>query len=133
MLRSLDRMDAAFRLGSAAPAAGPRILIGRRAAGAGHASDRQKTRRDEWMRRHICKLVNRLDLLARNVRERIELQPGAVVLDDGNLGSKTALKTLAPVDPGAERRQRPRQRLHFADPAASIGIGEPQFTIGILA
>ena len=39
------RVDAAFRLGPAAPAAGARILIGRGPAGAGHAADRQITRR----------------------------------------------------------------------------------------
>src|ERR1700737_5633104 len=108
-------MDAAFCLGSAAPAAGPRILIGRGPAGAGHAPDRQITQCCERMRRQFCERVNRLDLFARDVCEWIEFQPEAVVLDDRNRSAEATLKALAPVDPGAERRQSPRQRL---DPPA---------------
>src|SRR6266481_9811991 len=84
---------------SAAPAARARIFIGRCPAGAGHAADRQKTRSHERMRRQFCGCVDRLDLFAGNICEWIEFQPDAVLLDDGNGGTKTALKTLAPVDP----------------------------------
>src|SRR5882672_2811527 len=125
MLGSLDRMDAAFCLGPAAPAAGAGILIRRGPAGAGHTPDRQETRCDKWMRRQLCKRVDRLDVLAGNVGERIEFQPDAVFLDHRQVGTEAALKTLASVDPGRERRQRAGQRLDFANPAAGVGIGEP--------
>src|SRR3979411_3507677 len=85
------------------------------------------------MRRQVRKRVDRLDLFAGGVCEWIEFQPDAVILDDRYRGAEAALKALAPVDPGAERRQRPRQRLDFPYPAACIGIGEPQFAIRILA
>src|SRR5258706_4628754 len=100
-------MDAAFRLGSATPAAGAQVFIGRGPAGAGHAPDRQITRRSERMRRQVCEPVDRLDLFARGIRKWIEFQPAAVLLDDGNRRAEPALETLAAVDPGAERRQCP--------------------------
>ena len=55
------------------------------------------------MRRQFGELVDRLDLFTRHVGERIEFQFRAVVLDDGDLGARAALKTLASVDPGRER------------------------------
>src|SRR6202790_3444558 len=85
------------------------------------------------MRRQLCKSVDRLDLFARDVGEWIEFQPGAVLLDDSYRGAEATLKPLAPVDPAAKRRQGARQRLHFADAAGSVGIGEPQFALRILA
>src|SRR5436309_9162339 len=88
LLRSLDRMDAAFRLGPAAPAARTRIFIRRGPAGAGHAPDRQVAGRCERMRRQFCQRVDRLDLFARDVCERIEFQPDAVLLDQRDFGAK---------------------------------------------
>src|SRR3977135_3498764 len=114
-------MHAAFCLGSAAPAAGPRILIGRGPAGAGHAPDRQITQFCERMWRPVRKRGDFLAPLAWGGFEWIEFQPDAVILDDRYRGAEAALKALAPVDPGAERCQRPRQRLAFPYPAASIG------------
>src|SRR5260370_2837252 len=111
-------MDAAFCLGSAAPTACPRIFIGRGPAGAGHAPDRQKTRRGEWMRRQFCKCVDRFDRFARDVCEWIEFQPDAVLFDHRNIGAQATLKTLASVNPGAERRQSPRQWLTLPPAAA---------------
>ena len=51
----------------------------------------------------------------------------------GICGAQTALEAFAPVDPAVKRRERPLQRFHFTNPATRIGIGEPQFTICILA
>src|SRR5438445_4508655 len=133
VLGSFRGVNAAFRLGSAAPAAGTGVLVRRSPARTRHASDRQIAGGGQRMRRQFGELVDRLDLFARHVGERIEFQLRAVVLDDGNLGARAALKTLASVDPGRERLERPRQRFHLADTAAGIGIGEPQFAIGILA
>src|SRR6476646_3765080 len=96
-------MDATFSLGLAAPAAGTRIFAGRRPARARHAADRKVTRGDQRMRRQFCHLVDRLDLLARNIGERVELQFRAVVLDNRYLSPRATLKTLASVDPGRER------------------------------
>src|SRR5438477_11570192 len=121
VLRSLRRVDATFCLGSAAPTAGARVLVRRRPAGAGHAADRHETRCDQRMRRQVCQFIDRLDLVARGIGERIEFQPDTVLLDDGNVGADATLKTLASVDPGRERLQRARQRLDFADAAAGIG------------
>src|SRR4051794_36282765 len=45
VLRSLDGVDAAFRLRPAAPAAGARVFVRLGAAGARHAPDREVTRR----------------------------------------------------------------------------------------
>src|SRR3954470_19424556 len=106
VLRSLDSVDTAFRLRPAAPATGAGVFIGLGATGAGHASDREITGRRERMRRQFCLGINRRDRLSRDVCERIEFQPYAVFLDDGNRRTRTALKTLAPVDPCIERRQR---------------------------
>src|SRR6185295_7125602 len=133
VLGSFRRMDAAFRLGSAAPAAVARVLAGSRPARTWHAADRQIAGGDQWVRRQLGELVDRLDLFARNVGERIEFQLVAVVLDNRNLGARAALKPLASVDPRRERLERARQRFHLADTAAGVGIGKPQFAIGILA
>src|ERR1700722_5796126 len=84
------------------------------------------------MRRQFCLRIDRLDFLARNVGEWVEFQPHAVILDYRDGGAQATLETLASIDPGAERRQRPLQRLHLADETAGIGIGEPQFAIRIL-
>src|SRR5260370_10429706 len=89
-------MDAAFRLGSAAPTAGALIFAGRGPAAARHTPNREITRCDKWMLRQFCEPVDRLDFLPRNIRERIELQPRAVVLDDGNLLARAAQQTPAP-------------------------------------
>src|SRR5260370_13956565 len=100
-------MDAAFGLGSAAPAARPRIFIRRGPAGAGHAPDRQITHRCERMRRQVCKPVDRLDFFARDVGEWVEFQPDAVFLDYRNRGAEPAPNTLASVEPTLETRQCP--------------------------
>src|SRR5436309_16094242 len=94
VLRSLGGMDAAFCLGPAAPAAGPRVFAFRSPAGARHAADRQETRGSERMRRQSRKLVDRLDLFARDVCERIEFQPDTILLDNRNVGANAALKPL---------------------------------------
>src|SRR6202142_1252748 len=125
-------MDAAFRLGSAAPAAGARILVRRGPAGAGHASDREKTGCYQRMGRQSCLRVDRLDFLARGIGERVELQPAAVILDHRDSDAQLTLKALASIDPCAERRQGPLQGLDFPDSAAGVGIREPQFTVRIL-
>ena len=83
------------------------------------------------MRRQLCIAVDRLDLFARNLGERIEFQPDAILLDDGNVGAQAALEALAAIDPGFKRRQRARQRFDLTDPTASIGIGEPQFAVAV--
>src|SRR3954453_5108597 len=98
-------MDAAFCLGAAAPATGPRVLVGGGSASAGHAADRHEARRDQRMRRQFCRLVDRLDFLAGDVGEGIEFQPRTLLLDDGNAGTDATLKTLASVDPGRKRLQ----------------------------
>src|SRR5436190_9393776 len=95
VLRTLDGMNSAFRFGSAAPSAGARVLANRGSAGTGHASDRQEAFCRERMRRQLCIPVDRLDLFARDVGERIEFQPGAVLLHHGNIGAQAALKALA--------------------------------------
>src|ERR1700688_4810257 len=97
ILRRLHRMDPAFGLGPAAPAAGARGLVGRVPTGAGHAPDRQITLRRERMRRQVCTRIDRLDLLARDVGERIEFQPAAIGLDYRYRGADAPLKTLAPI------------------------------------
>src|SRR5882724_13590852 len=84
------------------------------------------------MRRQLCLRIDRLDLLARDICERVELQPHAVILDRRDGGAQATLETLASIDPCAERRQRPLQRLDFSYETTSIGIGEPQFPIRIL-
>src|SRR5215212_2708303 len=133
VLRTLDSMNSAFRFGCAAPSAGARVLTNRGSAGTGHASDRQETFCRERMRWQLCIPVDRLDVFARDVGERIEFQPGAVLLHHGNIRAQAALKALAAIDPGFKRRQRARQRLDLADPATGIWIGEPQFAIAVLA
>src|SRR4030081_1448464 len=115
-------MDAAFRLGSAAPAAGARIFIRRGPAGARHAPDRQVTRSCKRMRRQVGAGVDVLDRFARDVCEWIELRPGAAVLDDGNIGAQATLETFAPVDPRGERRQCALERLDLANAAAGVGV-----------
>src|SRR5436305_46313 len=107
-------MYSALRFGSAAPSAGARVLTIRGSAGAGHASDRQKAFCRERMRRQLCIVVDSFDLFTRDVGERIEFQPCAVLLDDRNIGAQAALKALATIDPGLKRRQRARQRLDLA-------------------
>src|SRR5260370_21991261 len=102
LLRSLHRVDAAFRLGSAAPAAGPQVFIGRCPAGARHASDRHEARSRERMRGQLCLRVDRLDIVPRDICEWIEFQPGAIGLDDGYSRARPARKALASVDPGPE-------------------------------
>src|SRR5215208_5210154 len=94
VLGSFRRMDAAFRLGPAAPAAGTGFLVRRSPTRTRHAPDRQVAGGDQRVRRQFGELVDRLDLFARRVGERIEFQLGAVVLDDGNRGARTALKAL---------------------------------------
>ena len=126
-------MDTAFGLRPAAPAPRACILANRRAAGARHASDGEKARRQQGMRRQPALRIDRLDRFARNVGEGIELQPDTNVLDHRNGGAQPALKTLAPVDPGVEWRQRPLQRLDLPDAAAGVRIGEPQLAIAVLA
>ncbi len=59
-----------------------------RSAGAGHAADRQKPCATQRMPRQFGADENRLDLLARDVGERIELEPRAVVLDHRNVGAR---------------------------------------------
>ena len=71
------------------------------------------------MRRQFSQLIDRLDLFARNVGEWIELQPLAILFDDGDLGTRATLKALASVDPGGERFECPRQRLHLANAAST--------------
>src|ERR1700722_6345870 len=83
------------------------------------------------MLRQIGAGIDRRDLFARDVCERIEFQSGAIVLDHGDRGARAALKALAAVDPGAEWLQRLRQRLYLAQPAAGIGIGKPQLAIRV--
>src|SRR6516162_6719937 len=133
VLRSLARVNAAFCLASAAPAAGARILARVAAAGAGHAADREKSGRDQRMRRQVRIAIDRLDLLARHIGEGIELQPRTVVLEDRNRAADATLKALASVDPGVKRLQRAGQRLDLADAAACIGIGKPEIALGIFA
>src|SRR5579863_7262961 len=133
VLGSLEGVDAAFRLGPAAPAAGAGVFARRRPAGAGHAADRLVAAPGKRMRRQSGIGIDRRDLLARNARERIEFQPRPVVLDHRDVGAEAALKTLAAVDPAVEWRQCARQRLDLADPTTGIGIGKPQFAIGVLA
>src|SRR3954449_4949457 len=103
VLRTLDGMNSAFRFGCAAPSAGARVLTNRGSAGAGHASDRQEACCRERMRRQLCIPVDRLDVFARDIGERVEFQPGAVLLDHGNIGAQAALKALAPIDPSFKR------------------------------
>src|SRR3954447_20042544 len=94
VLRTLDGMNSAFRLGCAAPSAGAGVLTNGGSAGTGHASDRQEACCRERMRRQLCLAVDRLDLFTRDVGERIEFQPGAVLLHHGNIGAQAALKAL---------------------------------------
>src|SRR4051812_49545198 len=85
------------------------------------------------MRRQIGLSKDRGDLFARDVGERIELQPRAILLNDRDGGARSALETLAAVEPGRERLKRAFQRLDLTNAAAGIGIGEPQFTFRIVA
>src|SRR5262249_362007 len=80
----------------------------------------------QQMRRQLCSRKDRLDVLARNIGEGIELQPRAVLFHHGDLGAQAALKALAPIDPGIERFQVSRQRLDFADTAAGTVVGGPE-------
>ena len=59
--------------------------------------------------------------------------PEGLWMPQRNLGARAALKTLASVDPCRERLERSRQWFHLADATAGVGIGKPQFAIGILA
>src|SRR3954464_2954007 len=122
MLRSLHRVDAAFRLGPAAPATGTLILAFGRSARARHTPNRQETGRNQRMTRQFGAGENRLEFLARNIGERIELQSRAVVLDHRNVSAGTALEALAAIEPCVERFQRTRQRLDLANAAAGVGI-----------
>src|SRR5262249_25040734 len=131
--RRRHRMDAAFGLGAAAPTAGALVLVGRGAAGAGHAADREVAGGGQGMRRQTGGLEDGLDPFARDIGEGIELQPSAVLLDHGDVGAQSALETLATVDPGIEGLQRALERLHFTDAAAGVGIVEPELAVGILA
>ena len=97
-----------------------------------HPTDR-KPGRHQRMTRQFGADENRLEFLARDIGEGIELQPRAVVLDHRNVGARIALEALAAVEPGRERLQRTRQRLDLADTAAGVGIGEPEVAVGILA
>src|SRR6266478_4116019 len=133
VLRSLHRMDAALGLVPAAPAAGARVVIRRGPACTRHTPYRQIARCDKWMRRQLGRLIDRLDLLARKVGERIEFQPHTVLLDNRDHGAGAALKSLAPVYPGPEWLQRARQRLHLADAAAGVRIGKPEIAFRIFA
>ena len=85
------------------------------------------------MLREVGQVIDRLDLFARGMGEGIEFQPCPVLFDNGNFGTGAALEALAPVDPGRERFQCTRQRLHLADAAARVGFAEPQFLVRILA
>src|SRR3954465_16014938 len=120
MLRSLHCVDAAFRLSPTAPATGTLILAFRRSARARHTPNRQETGRNQRMTRQFGAGENRLEFLPRDIGERIELQPGAVVLNPRDAGARVALEALAAVQPCVERFQRPRQRLDLADTAASV-------------
>src|SRR5215218_10819358 len=133
MLRSLHRVDAAFRLGPAAPATGTLILAFGRSARARHTPNRQESGRNQRMTRQFGTGEDRFEFLARNIGEGIELQPCTVVLDYWNAGARAALEALAAVEPRIERLQRPRQRLDLANTAAGVGIGEPEVAVGILA
>src|SRR5260370_36657770 len=85
------------------------------------------------MRRQIGALVDGLDLFAGDTGERIEFEPGAILLDDRDRRSEAALKSLASVDPAIERLQRTRQRFHLADTAAGVWISEPEIAFRIFA
>src|SRR6201999_3626281 len=121
----------AFGLGAATPAPVTGVLAWLGAAAAWHATDRQKTRRHERMRRQLSLRVDGVDASAADIRKRVEFQPDTIPLDHRNVAARATLETFAPVDPGVERRKRTFQRLHFTNPAARVGIGEPQFAIRI--
>ena len=133
MLRILRCVDAAFCLARSAPATGAHIFAGCGSARAGHTPDRCKSGCDQWMRRQMGALENGFDRVARDVGERIELQPAMVLLDDWDACADAALKSFASIDPGIERLQRIRQRLHLADEATGVGISEPEIALGVLA
>src|ERR1700730_5874041 len=95
-------MNAAFCLGSAAPAARASVFIRRGPAAARHTPNREITGCDKWMRRQFGQLVDRLDLFARDVGERVELQPDTILFHDRDFGAGAALEALTPIDPGRE-------------------------------
>src|SRR5579872_506258 len=126
-------MDPAFRLGPAPPSAIPESFVRRTAAAAWHASDGKKARRGERMRRQFSLRIDRLNVLARDPGKRIELQTEAIGLNYWNGRAQSPLIALTAIDPGSKRRQCALQRFYFTDPAAHIGIGEPQIALPIFA
>src|SRR5215813_9426618 len=84
------------------------------------------------MLRQFGARINRLDVLARDIGEGIELEPRTVFLDDRDCGARATLEALAAADPGREGLECPRQRFDLANAAAGVGIGEPEIAVRIL-
>src|SRR5262249_53940982 len=88
----LHGVDTALDLVAATPTSGALLLAGLRAAGARHASDREKARGTQRMRRQPGRRKDRGDVFARYLRERIELQSGAIFLDHGDIDAQAPLE-----------------------------------------
>jgi hypothetical protein len=71
------------------------------------------------MLRQLGRGMDQFDIAQRHLRKRIEFESGAIELDDRDIGARRGLEALAAVDRCIERRHRARQRIDFADLAAT--------------
>src|SRR5262245_60988900 len=127
------RMDAAFELVGAGPAACALLLLRGRRAGAGDAADRAVA---GLVQRVVGDLVDvdvGPDALLVPVRERVQL-PDAVALrplDLRGVGAARGLVTAGAGGPGLVRLEHADERLDLADLAAAVGVPLPE--VGALA
>src|SRR5579862_1762054 len=95
-------VNAAFGFAKAAPAAAAQVAVRRRPVGAWHAADRAEPQPLQWMARQFCRRKHRVDLAARQWRERIEFLLRYGCVDHRQRRAFTAVIALSPADPAVE-------------------------------
>src|SRR5262245_8359539 len=124
-------MDPAFGLAAAPPAAGARILTWTRSARAWHATDRLVSKRCQRMPWQPARLENCCDFCPGHACQRIKPQMHTVRLNNREAGSFPALIALATRHPRVKRRQGFGEWRDLAQLATRVGIGGPQFSLGV--
>src|SRR6266566_5479833 len=121
-----ERVQAAFRLSHAAPAACPLRLAGPRGAGAGPAADAGESLVEERMVGDLVLADVAPDVVARPPRERKHLHHrvpvGPVVFEHFDPRACLTLIATHRADPSVEADERALQGLDLPNPAAAVGI-----------
>src|SRR6266576_1881242 len=122
-----ERVQPTLGLAHATPPAGPLRLAGPRGARARPAPDAGEALVEERMVGDVFLADVAPHVIARPAREREDLHDGVavhlMVFEHVHCGTRVALVGPHRADPSVEACQGTLQRLHLADPAATVGIG----------